>query len=63
MLLRSRKHSKKQPGCFFLFFDLPKLTLHVQGAMSICQAKSMQAPSGELSSSTRRLQTSISPGP
>lgn len=63
MLLRSRKHSKKQPGCFFPSFDLPMLTLPMQGAVSICQARSVQAPSGGLSSSSRQLQTSISPGP
>lgn len=42
MLLRSRKHSKKQPGCFFPSFDLPMLTLPMQGAVSICQARSVQ---------------------
>lgn len=62
MFLRSKRHSNKQPSCFFPSFGLPVLTLHMQGTTSIQQANSAQAPSSGLSSSIRRLQTSVSVG-
>lgn len=62
MLLRSKRHSNKQPSCFFPSFGLPMLTLHMQVTTSIQQAKSAQTPSSGLSSSIRQLQMSVSVG-